>query len=83
MTLSVLVPASTKDNISTHKSALKPLESAKPTTFYTKLLPMAVLLPLEKRLLHSREYDADTKMSSSSLSEEDTLEFNMSEGLED
>ncbi|GBM38064.1 hypothetical protein AVEN_60169-1, partial [Araneus ventricosus] len=44
---------------------------------------MAVLPPLEKRILQSRESDADAEMSSSSLSEEDALEYNMSEDLED
>ncbi|GBN34807.1 hypothetical protein AVEN_22852-1, partial [Araneus ventricosus] len=48
-----------------------------------ELLPMAVLSPLEKTLLQSRESDADAEMSSSSLSEEDALEYNMSEDLED
>ncbi|GBO41906.1 hypothetical protein AVEN_262671-1 [Araneus ventricosus] len=42
---------------------------------------MAVLPPLEKRILQTRESDAE--MSSSSLSEEDALEYNMSEDLED
>ncbi|GBN73219.1 hypothetical protein AVEN_256138-1 [Araneus ventricosus] len=44
---------------------------------------MAVLLPLEKILLQSRESDADAEMSSSSPSDEDALEYNMSEDLED
>ncbi|GBM81358.1 hypothetical protein AVEN_50818-1 [Araneus ventricosus] len=44
---------------------------------------MALLPPLEKRILQSRESDADTEMSSSSLSGEDALEYNMSEDLED
>ncbi|GBO45457.1 hypothetical protein AVEN_161492-1 [Araneus ventricosus] len=44
---------------------------------------MAVLPPLEKALLQSRESDADAEMSSSSLSEEDALEYDMSEDLED
>ncbi|GBN00434.1 hypothetical protein AVEN_55234-1 [Araneus ventricosus] len=44
---------------------------------------MAVLPPLEKQLLQSRESDADAEMSSSSLSEEDALEYDMSEDLED
>ncbi|GBO19925.1 hypothetical protein AVEN_100152-1 [Araneus ventricosus] len=44
---------------------------------------MPVLPPLEKRILQSRESDADAEMSSSSLSEEDALEYNMSEDLED
>ncbi|GBM80528.1 hypothetical protein AVEN_94571-1 [Araneus ventricosus] len=38
---------------------------------------------IEKRLLQSRESDADAEMSYSSLSEEDALEYNMSEDLED
>ncbi|GBN23779.1 hypothetical protein AVEN_104389-1 [Araneus ventricosus] len=44
---------------------------------------MAVLPPLEKRILQSRESDADAEMSSSSASEGDALEYNMSEALED
>ncbi|GBN95355.1 hypothetical protein AVEN_251743-1 [Araneus ventricosus] len=44
---------------------------------------MAVLPPLEKRILQSRESDADAEMSSSSALEEDALEYNMSEDLED
>ncbi|GBM82342.1 hypothetical protein AVEN_54775-1 [Araneus ventricosus] len=43
---------------------------------------MAVLPPLEEQLLQSRESDADAKMSSSS-SEEDAIDYNMSEDLED
>ncbi|GBM53402.1 General transcription factor II-I repeat domain-containing protein 2B [Araneus ventricosus] len=72
----------TKDNISTHQSALKPFETTKHTSVDIELLPMAVLPPLEKRILQSRESDADAEMSSSA-SEEDTLEYNMSEDLED
>ncbi|GBN52770.1 hypothetical protein AVEN_161466-1 [Araneus ventricosus] len=49
----------------------------------TELLPMAVLPPLEKIILQSRESDADAEMSSSSASEGDTLEYDMSEDLED
>ncbi|GBM27196.1 hypothetical protein AVEN_77269-1 [Araneus ventricosus] len=44
---------------------------------------MAVLPPLEKTVLQSRESDGDAEMSSSSLSEEDALEYDMSEDLED
>ncbi|GBM18958.1 hypothetical protein AVEN_1579-1 [Araneus ventricosus] len=44
---------------------------------------MAVLPPLEKTVLQSGESDADAEMSSSSLSEEDALEYDMSEDLED
>ncbi|GBM60728.1 hypothetical protein AVEN_147982-1 [Araneus ventricosus] len=44
---------------------------------------MAVLPPLEKRILQPRESDADAEMSSSSASEEDALDYNMSEDLED
>ncbi|GBO19791.1 hypothetical protein AVEN_57536-1, partial [Araneus ventricosus] len=73
----------TKDNISNHKSTFKPLETTKPTSVDIELLPMAVLPPLEKRILQSRESDADAEMSSSSASEEDALEYNMSEDLED
>ncbi|GBN12273.1 hypothetical protein AVEN_235546-1 [Araneus ventricosus] len=73
----------TKDNISTHKSTFKPLETTKPTNVDIELLPMAVLPPLEKRILQSRESNADAEMSSSSLSEEDALEYNMSEDLQD
>ncbi|GBN72217.1 hypothetical protein AVEN_51029-1 [Araneus ventricosus] len=76
-------PIPTKDNISTHQSALKPFATPKPTSVDTELLPMEVLPPLEKILLQSRESDADTEMSSSSASEEDALEYNMSEDLED
>ncbi|GBO03493.1 hypothetical protein AVEN_3652-1 [Araneus ventricosus] len=43
---------------------------------------MAVLPPLERTVLQSRESDADAEMSSS-LSEEDALEYDMSEDLED
>ncbi|GBL94244.1 hypothetical protein AVEN_16773-1 [Araneus ventricosus] len=71
-----------KDNISTQQSALKPFATTKPTSVDTELLPMAVLPPLEKILLQSRESDADAEMSSSSLSE-DSIECNMSEDLED
>ncbi|GBN70923.1 hypothetical protein AVEN_212675-1 [Araneus ventricosus] len=74
------VPA--KDNISTRQSVLKPLATPKPTSVDTELLPMAVLPPLEKALLQSRESDADAEMSSS-LSEEDALEYDMSEDFED
>ncbi|GBN33076.1 hypothetical protein AVEN_7614-1 [Araneus ventricosus] len=70
-----------KDNIGFHQSALKPFETKKPTSVDTQLLPMAVLPPLEKTVLQSRESDADAEMSSSSLSEEDALEYNMSEDL--
>ncbi|GBN73498.1 hypothetical protein AVEN_150429-1 [Araneus ventricosus] len=76
-------PVTTKDNISSHQSALKPFDTTKPTSVDIELLPMAVLPPLEKRILQSRESDADAEMSSSSASEEDTLEYNMSEDLED
>ncbi|GBN45524.1 hypothetical protein AVEN_187423-1 [Araneus ventricosus] len=44
---------------------------------------MAVFPPLEKKILQSRESDADAEMSSSSASEDDALEYNMSEDLED
>ncbi|GBN11310.1 hypothetical protein AVEN_78554-1 [Araneus ventricosus] len=76
-------PVPAKDNISTRQSVLKPLATPKPTSVDTELLPMAVLPPLEKALLQSRESDADAEMSSSSLSEEDVLEYDMSEDLED
>ncbi|GBL57362.1 hypothetical protein AVEN_11867-1, partial [Araneus ventricosus] len=78
----VTKPISTKVNISTHQSALKPLATSKPTSVDTQLLPMAVLPPLERTVLQSRESDADAEMSSS-LSEEDALEYDMSEDLED
>ncbi|GBM48429.1 hypothetical protein AVEN_98975-1, partial [Araneus ventricosus] len=65
------------------KSTLKPLETTKPTTVDIHLLPMAVLPPLEKSILQTRDSDADAEMSSSSLSEKDALEYNMSENLED
>ncbi|GBL73034.1 putative RNA-directed DNA polymerase from transposon X-element [Araneus ventricosus] len=76
-------PIPTQDNISTHQSALKRSVIAKPTSVDIELLPMAVLPPLEKRILQSRESDADAEMISSSASEEDALEYNMSEDLED
>ncbi|GBN72302.1 hypothetical protein AVEN_120309-1 [Araneus ventricosus] len=76
--------ATTKDNNSTHQSVLKPSVIAKPTSVDIEPLPMSVLPPLEKRILQSRESDADAEMSSSSsASEEDALEYNMSEDLED
>ncbi|GBM35028.1 hypothetical protein AVEN_240383-1 [Araneus ventricosus] len=81
--LEVTNPIPTKDNISTHQSALKPFPTTKPTSVDTELLPMAVLPPLEKILLPSRESYADAEMSSSSLSEEDAIQYNMSEDLED
>ncbi|GBN50022.1 hypothetical protein AVEN_95577-1 [Araneus ventricosus] len=81
--LEVTNPIPTKDNTSTHQSALKPFQTTKPTSVDTELLPMAVLPPLEKILLQSRESDADAEMSSFSASAEDTLEYNMSEDLED
>ncbi|GBN09357.1 hypothetical protein AVEN_156316-1 [Araneus ventricosus] len=76
-------PIPTTDNVSGPQSALKRFETTKPTYVDIELLPMAVLPPLEKRLLQSRESDADAEMSSSSASEEDALEYNMSEDLED
>ncbi|GBN84959.1 hypothetical protein AVEN_78976-1 [Araneus ventricosus] len=76
-------PVPAKDNISTRQSVLKPLATPKPTSVDTELLPMAVLPPLEKALLQSRESDADAEMSSSSLSEQDALEYDISEDLED
>ncbi|GBM68549.1 hypothetical protein AVEN_155846-1 [Araneus ventricosus] len=79
----VLNTIPTKDNICTHQSALKSFETKKPLSVDTQLLPMAVLPPLEKTVLQSRESDADAEMSSSSLSEEDALEYDMSEDLED
>ncbi|GBN85399.1 hypothetical protein AVEN_76840-1 [Araneus ventricosus] len=81
--LEVTNPIPTKDNISTHQSALKPFPTTKPTSVDTEILPMAVLSPLEKILLQSRESDTDAEMSSFSASAEDTLEYNMSEDLED
>ncbi|GBO29141.1 hypothetical protein AVEN_272921-1, partial [Araneus ventricosus] len=74
----ILNSVPTKDNICTHQSALKPFETKKHTSVDTQLLPMAVLPPLEKTVLQSRESDADAKMSSSSLLEEDALEYDMS-----
>ncbi|GBO20691.1 hypothetical protein AVEN_140338-1 [Araneus ventricosus] len=79
----VLNTVPTKDDTCTHQSALKPFETKKPTSVDTQLLPMAVLPPLEQTVLQSRESDADAEMSSSSLSEEDALEYDMSEDLED
>ncbi|GBM79597.1 hypothetical protein AVEN_146238-1 [Araneus ventricosus] len=58
-------------------------QTTKPTTVDIDLLPMAVPPPLEKSILQTRDSDADAEMSSSSLSEEDALEYNMSEDLED
>ncbi|GBO44952.1 hypothetical protein AVEN_37544-1 [Araneus ventricosus] len=75
-------PIPTKDNVSTHKSTLKPFPTTRPTSVGIELLPMAVLPSLEKFFLQSRESDADAEMSSSA-SEEDALEYNMSEDLED
>ncbi|GBO14390.1 hypothetical protein AVEN_137730-1, partial [Araneus ventricosus] len=79
----VLNTVPTKDDICSHQSALKPFETKKPTSVDTQLLPIAVLPPLEKTVLQSRESDADAEMNSSSLSEEDALEYDMSEDLED
>ncbi|GBM98874.1 hypothetical protein AVEN_69062-1 [Araneus ventricosus] len=79
----VLNTVPTKYNICTHQSALKTFETKKPTSVDTQLLPMAVLPPLEQTVLQSRESDADAEKSSSSLSEEDAFEYNMSEDLED
>ncbi|GBM81224.1 hypothetical protein AVEN_236434-1 [Araneus ventricosus] len=76
-------PIPIKDNISIHQSTLKPFPTTTPPSVDIELLPMAVLPPLEKRILQSRESDADAEMSSSSASEEDALEYNMSEDLED
>ncbi|GBN23203.1 hypothetical protein AVEN_41293-1 [Araneus ventricosus] len=76
-------PLPTKDNKSTNQSALKPFETTKHSSVDIELLPMAVLPPLEQTVLQSRESDADAEMSSSSASEEDALEYNMSEDLED
>ncbi|GBN55096.1 hypothetical protein AVEN_18045-1 [Araneus ventricosus] len=75
-------PVSAKDDISTHQSVSKHLATPKPTSVDTKLLPMSVLPPLEKTVLQSRESGADAEMSSSP-SEEDALEYHMSEDLED
>ncbi|GBN56210.1 hypothetical protein AVEN_47727-1 [Araneus ventricosus] len=61
-------PIPEKDSISTYQSALKPIETTKHTSVDIELLPMAVLPPLEKRILQSRESDADAEMSSSSAS---------------
>ncbi|GBL95372.1 hypothetical protein AVEN_154782-1 [Araneus ventricosus] len=65
----------TQDNNCTHQSALKPFATTKPNSVDTELLPMAVLPPLEKRLLQTRESDADAdaEMRSSSFSEERIL----------
>ncbi|GBN83511.1 hypothetical protein AVEN_266032-1 [Araneus ventricosus] len=62
-------PIPTKDNISNLQSTLKPFPTTTPTSVDIELLPMAVLSPLEKILLQSRESDADAEMSSSSASE--------------
>ncbi|GBL95423.1 hypothetical protein AVEN_154819-1 [Araneus ventricosus] len=79
----VLNTVPTKDNICAYLSALKPFETKKPTSVDTQLLLMAVLPPLEKTVLQSRESDADAEMRSSSLSEGDALEYDMSEDFED
>ncbi|GBM20577.1 hypothetical protein AVEN_261700-1 [Araneus ventricosus] len=79
----VLNTVPTKDDTCTHQSALKPFETKKPTSDDTQLLSLAVLPPLEKTVLQSWESDAGAEMSSSSLSEEDALEYDMSEDLED
>ncbi|GBO18595.1 hypothetical protein AVEN_59760-1 [Araneus ventricosus] len=49
----VLNTVPTKDIICTHQSALKSLETKKPTSVDTQLLPMAVLPPLEKSFIIS------------------------------
>ncbi|GBN28197.1 hypothetical protein AVEN_129298-1 [Araneus ventricosus] len=71
-------PIPTKENVSSHQSAFKRFETTKPTSVDIELLPMAVFSPLEKRILQSRESDADAEMSSSA-SEEDDLEYSVSE----
>ncbi|GBN32807.1 hypothetical protein AVEN_232164-1, partial [Araneus ventricosus] len=58
-------PIPTKDNISIHQSTLKPFPTTTPTSVDIELLPMAVLPPLEKRILQSRESDVDAEISSS------------------
>ncbi|GBO36219.1 hypothetical protein AVEN_271661-1 [Araneus ventricosus] len=55
----IINPIPTKDNISTRQSTLKPLPTTTSTSVDIELLPMAVLPPLEKILLQSRESDAD------------------------
>ncbi|GBL75160.1 hypothetical protein AVEN_194410-1 [Araneus ventricosus] len=45
--LEVTNPIPTKDNISTHQSALKPFPTTKPTSVDIEILPMAVRPPLE------------------------------------
>ncbi|GBO19874.1 hypothetical protein AVEN_93224-1, partial [Araneus ventricosus] len=72
--LEVTNPIPTKDNVSSHQSALKRFETTKPTSVDIERLPMAVLPPLEKRILPSRESDADADLCSSSASEEEDLE---------
>ncbi|GBO17802.1 hypothetical protein AVEN_147696-1 [Araneus ventricosus] len=76
-------PIPTKYNTSNLQSTLKRFPTTTPTSVDIELLPMAVLPPLEKILLQSRESDADAGMSSSSASDEDALEYNMSEDLKD
>ncbi|GBN30019.1 hypothetical protein AVEN_67199-1 [Araneus ventricosus] len=44
-------PIPTQDIISSHQTALRPFETTKPTSVNTEFLPMAVLPPLEKRIL--------------------------------
>ncbi|GBM82338.1 hypothetical protein AVEN_54771-1 [Araneus ventricosus] len=55
---------------------------SKPNYVDTQLLSVAVLPPLEKQLLQSQESEADAEMSSSS-SEEDALENDMSADFEE
>ncbi|GBN27436.1 hypothetical protein AVEN_131173-1 [Araneus ventricosus] len=74
-----------------HASITKYLEYATVICDETKLTPLAASAGLsmsfpplgEKRVLQSRESDADAEMSSSSASLGETLEYNMSEDLED
>ncbi|GBN22718.1 hypothetical protein AVEN_68053-1 [Araneus ventricosus] len=70
---------------------MQPVINATVISDETKLTPLVASAALsmsfpplgEKRVLQSRESDADAEMSSSSASEGDTLEYDMSEDLED
>ncbi|GBM59057.1 hypothetical protein AVEN_48519-1 [Araneus ventricosus] len=74
-----------------NNSNMQPVINATVISDETKLTPLVASAALsmsfpplgEKRVLQSRESDADAEMSSSSASEEDALEYNMSEDLED
>ncbi|GBM76580.1 hypothetical protein AVEN_254407-1 [Araneus ventricosus] len=74
-----------------NNSNMQPVINATVIYDETKLTPLVASAALsmsfpplgEKRVLQSRKSDADAEMSSSSASKGDTLEYNMSEDLED